>query len=494
MRRADRIILLAGLALALAVGAPAARAAKPVGIAEGFPTRCAVEGVAIAPGGGAWFSCTEYVESHDRFYSRAKAGRVGPTGKVTEYTGSFPVESAPGVTAAGADGSFWMAVEGKLSTVGNNHPLTASLARVTPTGEVSFHPLGVSGYVAEMVASPDGYLWFATAEGFEKNNPAIWQISPAGDISKTSVPLAAGKLPGLTIGTDGNLWFADGGEGLAAPLSRLTPTGELTRPTDQAPGFGARRPTPPVSALLGGTVLGADGNLWYGVQSGIGKSAIGRLTPTGQVDEYRDCLTYGQPYFGPETLVRGAEGNIWFTSLAERSLPNIVDPPSIGMITPAGAITQIFAGVTVEPKAIAADPAGGAWFAGGLDQVERIKPPRGPVNTFHIGHIGALRRSGSALLPVKVPSGGRLSARAVAMVIGQHPKTAKRIAIHAPAGTAKAAACGSPQVRVTLAGAALRRLRGAGKVRAAVAVTFAPTGGRPYTEEKVLRFILPRRR
>jgi streptogramin lyase len=210
--------------------------------------------------------------------------------------------------------------------------------------------------------------------------------------------------------------------------------------------------------------------------------------------EFRECLRYGQPFFGPETLVRGAEGNIWFTSLAERSLPNIVDPASIGMVTPAGAITQIYAGVKVESKAIAAASQGGAWFAGGLEEVQRIKPPQGVVNTFHIGKLDRVRPGGSGLLTVKVPSGGTLAAKPVAIVIGEHPKTAKRIAIHAPATTAGTAVCGSPQVRVKLAGEALRRLQSSGKLQVAVAVTFTPSGGHPYTEEKVLRFQLPHHR
>lgn len=238
-------------------------------------------------------------------------------------------------------------------------------------------------------------------------------------------------------------------------------------------------------------MIGADGNLWYGIQKG--ESAIARLTPTGELTEFRECLAYGQPYFGPETLVRGAEGNLWFTSLAERSLPNIVDPPSIGMVTPAGKITQIYAGVTVEPKTIAAGSEGVVWFAGGLEQVQWIVPPRGVVNTVHIGKVDGVRRGGSGLLTVKVPSGGRLRAKAVMMITGEHPKTAKRTAIKAPTGTAKAAACGSPQVRVKLAGVALERLRSKGKVQVSVAVTFTPQGGHSYTEEKIVRFQLPRR-
>ena len=58
--RLTRYLLLAALALAVLAGAPAAVAGEPVGIAESFPTKCDVDDVAAAPGGGAWFACTEY--------------------------------------------------------------------------------------------------------------------------------------------------------------------------------------------------------------------------------------------------------------------------------------------------------------------------------------------------------------------------------------------------------------------------------------------------
>ncbi|HXF29997.1 MAG TPA: hypothetical protein VN522_00655, partial [Solirubrobacterales bacterium] len=85
-----------------------------------------------------------------------------------------------------------------------------------------------------------------------------------------------------------------------------------------------------------------------------------------------------------------------------------------------------------------------------------------------------------------------LQAKPVAVVVGSHPKKAKRTAIHAPTTTAAAAACGSPQIRVKLTGEALEKLRHDGKVQVAVAVTFSPAGGLPYTEEKNLHFRLPR--
>lgn len=494
MRRASAV-LLAALALALAAGAPAAVAGNPVGIAESFPTNCDVDDVAAAPGGGAWFACTEYfVVPHLVVHSRAKSGRISAAGKVTEFPMPTPLESAPGDApgVVAADGSYWFPVEESFEaqTELTKKPVAPSLARVTPSGQTKLFPI-TQGFVAELVASPNGYLWFVTSEGFENDHPVLWQISPAGVIAKTAVPLADKRLPGLVVGTDGNLWFADAA-GFDASLFRLTPTGELSQPTDQSPGFAARRPTPPEGVIVVGTALGADGNLWYSVQYGD-KPAIGRVTPTGETTEFRECLAYGQPYFGPELLALGAEGNLWFTSLAERSLPNIVDPASIGLVTPTGAITQIYAGVTVEPKAIAAGPEGGAWFAGGLEQIQRIKPPQGVVNTVHIGKLNAVRRNGSALLTVKVPSGGRLRAKPTAIVVGSHPKKAKRTRVHAPTTTAKATACGSPQIRVKLAGEALERLRSKGKVQVSVAVTFIPAGGHSYTEEKTLRFQLPRR-
>jgi streptogramin lyase len=454
MRRARRL-LLAALALAVLAGAPAAIAGEPIGIAERFPTKCDVDTVSAAPGGGAWFACTAHsLGRHYSLHSRARAGRVSPTGQVSEISGPTPKDSSPGeISVTSADGSFWFPVErpfrGEAEYV--NTPAARSLARVTPNGQMTLFPIS-GGAVIELAAVPDGSILMKTAVGFQQTNPVVWKVVPSGGITQTAID------PAL--------------------------------PLDATASF-PQQPVAPPGTIYTGRALGADGNLWFGIQSGTG--AIGRITPTGETTVFTDCLRYSQPYFGPETLVRGVEGNIWFTSLAERSLPNIVDPASIGIVTPAGAITQIYAGVTIEPKAIAADSEGGVWFAGGLEEVQRIKAPVGIVNTFHIGRLDRVRANGSGLVTVKVPGPGELQAKAVAIVIGTHPKKAKRIAIHAPTGTATTDACGSPQVPVQLAGEALRRLRKDGEVRVAVAITFTPAGGTPYTETRSFFVRAPRR-
>src|SRR4051812_47669795 len=128
--RLTRHVLLAALALALLAGAPAAVAGKPVGIAEGFPTKCEVDDVAAAPDGGAWFACTESIFGrHGIPHARAKAGRITATGAVREFSVPVPRETEPGRAggAVTADGSFWFPVEESFEVL--THP---SLFKAVP--------------------------------------------------------------------------------------------------------------------------------------------------------------------------------------------------------------------------------------------------------------------------------------------------------------------------------------------------------------------------
>jgi streptogramin lyase len=497
MRRTSAIVLVA-LALALVAGAPAAAAGRPVGIAESFPTRCGVRGVSVAPGGGAWFSCVKVLPRHHSIHSpglQAMGGLISPSGQVREFPGNAPKGTEPTVGATAADGSFWFAIRAELNNLLRKPP-AAALAHLTSSGAMTVVSLGLPAtfQVEELVSSPNGYLWFTTAEGFARKNPALWQIAPGGQVAPTPVALSSGKSAGLAVGTDGNLWFADGVPGLTGALFRLTPTGELTQPADGSPGFAARLPATAETQHVPDTVLGAEGNLWYSIQTG-GPAAIGRLTPGGQTTEFNECLTYGQPFFGPEELALGSEGNVWFTSLAERSTPNISDPPSIGVITPAGQITQIYAGVKAEPQTIAAadDGAGGAWFASGGDEVQRIRPPQGPVNTFHIGRLIEVSRKGVGTISIKVPGPGSLSVKQTVFFTGRG-KTRHRVALHdAPARFAPTS-CGGTEFDLHLFGPALRAFKSKKRTAAvAISATFTPTGGTPYSEEEALVFRRPGR-
>lgn len=186
MGRTSRV-LLAALALAVLAGAPAAVAGKPVGIAESFPTKCDVDDVTAAAGGGVWFACRRYtVEGRSHVSHRADVGRISPAGKVTEFAESFPKGTQPGappgVTAA--DGSFWFPVETNSESV-RAQPLhvVSWLARVTPSGEVTRFPV-TGGYVVEMLARPEGNVLFVTATGYLNEERTVWQITPSGSITQ----------------------------------------------------------------------------------------------------------------------------------------------------------------------------------------------------------------------------------------------------------------------------------------------------------------------
>ena len=79
---------------------------------------------------------------------------------------------------------------------------------------------------------------------------------------------------------------------------------------------------------LFGLTSGPDGNVWFADQGcmGLGRCAIGRLTPAGRITTFERGLNSGSL---PFTIVTGAGRNLWFTDNGRR--------PAIGRITPRGA-------------------------------------------------------------------------------------------------------------------------------------------------------------
>ena len=374
-----------------------------------------------------------------------------------------------------------------------------------------------------MVASPSGYLWFATTGSRESMSPGLWQIAPDGTISQ--LPIALATTPTLEVGPEGDLWFTKkpASGGATEVLARLAPGGALTELGGDIPGFdpasplfaadgsgwfftgstapGANAPAgvgrisaagvisatpaqiPTSSGIIGGSTIGSDGNLWFGVQAG-GGSAIEQVSPSGQVTPFRDCLRYGQPYFGPATLVTGADGDIYFTSIASRSLPSISDPPSIGRVTPSGEITQIYAGVNAEARWILAGPDGSVWFSAGANQVQRIAPTSGPINTFYVAPLRRASATGSATAFVDVPGPGTVSLKPLAFLPRHHAP----VPIHGAARTVTTTACTAAQFPLKPIGAAKQAFHQRGFTTEEVAITFTPTGGTPYTEKAKLNF------
>ena len=203
-RRACSLLAAAAALVLGAAGSPAnAAAGAPSGFAESFPTHCGVESLAAGHEGNVWFACL--FETNYGYGTRVRVGRATPAGEVAEFGASFPKNENPGQIVAGANGDLWLPLNPWYMLL-HAKPPPPKIARVTPSGAVTTYDLGLTRKdgIGEIVAGPNGYLWFPTVSG---KVLSLWQISPQGTIARLPVDLGGTTSTGLAAGPEGNLWF-----------------------------------------------------------------------------------------------------------------------------------------------------------------------------------------------------------------------------------------------------------------------------------------------
>jgi len=211
----------------------------------------------------------------------------------------------------------------------------------------------------DFVSAPDGSVWYLQFR-------AISRIAPDGTVSRFPMPQGAEGGPtgtyrttaewSLVIGPDGNVWFGgrrhplddEGREAGSEPIiGRLTPSGELSEfRLPKGGGFPTR------------LAVGPDGNIWF---TAAEAGSVGYVTPAGQIQEFPLS-----PYASPN-YIAGARDGVWFTEDLEGSV--------VARITPSGEIDEFrISGDEEVPRAssLAAGPDGRIWFAAGRGQVGRI--------------------------------------------------------------------------------------------------------------------------
>ncbi len=165
----------------------------PSGVETAFPipTRGAsAQGIVAGPDGALWF--TEY--------SGGKIGRITTAGSITEY----PVTPLPGQSVSeplgitnGPDGALWFIDYGGLA-----------IGRITTTGAITEFPNSFPGRANGMsiVTGPDGAIYFGI--GYAE----LGRITPKGTMQTFRIPSfvqTGSEFSKLTIGPDGNIWYAD---------------------------------------------------------------------------------------------------------------------------------------------------------------------------------------------------------------------------------------------------------------------------------------------
>jgi virginiamycin B lyase len=203
----------------------------------------------------------------------------------------------------------------------------------------------------DITTGPDGALWFTEEGAFDMNrNPLgpskIGRITTGGAITEFATPAANSDPRGITVGPDGNLWFA---ETLGNNIGRITTAGVITE-----------FPVPTANSAPNGIAAGPDGNIWFTEQGG---NKIGRITTSGTVTEF-PIPTSGS---SPQGITAGPDGNIWFAEAAGRK---------IGRITTSGTVTEFVmssnGSISSMENNIVAGPDGALWFATGCNQIGTI--------------------------------------------------------------------------------------------------------------------------
>lgn len=306
-------------------------------------TTCCLRGIAAGPDGSMW--ATE--QAVDRL------ARISPSGTVTEFAlpaqaGGIPA-SPWGITAGPTSdpNSMWF-TELNSNKIGRLDLGTDAFAEFTIPNPVCAVDIGVFSTRPEgITAGPDGNLWFTETC---QQNERIGEVTTTG--SFTQYAITTGSDPEhITSGPDGALWFT---EQFASQLGRITTAGQLTEIPIASTGGNA---SAPLGITTGPT---ADPNsLWFIDSNGL----VGRVDsgPSHAIVEYGLPAATGST--GPQTIVAGADGALWFTDQIRQSV--------LRMST-SGVVTGEFPTPTPRsnPEAIATGPDGNVWFT--ESQVQQI--------------------------------------------------------------------------------------------------------------------------
>lgn len=272
----------------------------PVPTEGGYPS-----GITTGPLGDIWF--TEN--------SQGRIGRIGPDLHVDEFV--IPAQSffpRPTSITAGPDGNVWF-----IDEQGNN------ISRITPNGTITQFPVpSAVNTPFDITSGPDGKLWF-TEQVFARGGfvtGVVGNITVNGTINETTI-----NAPAYSIvrGSDNALWFATYGLGRFATNGqyRLFPTGDLLPTGDALP---SGLPAPDGYLPTNDVTSGPDGALWFtyfrpeiiGPEEPAGVPgvpmedypAVGRMTTDGVLTSFLSP----DPSIQPNSIIRGPEDNLWFTT------------------------------------------------------------------------------------------------------------------------------------------------------------------------------------
>ena len=185
--------------------------------------------------------------------------------------------------------------------------------------------------------------------------------SPLGAITEYPIPpmgVNTHPSPGyITVGSDGNLWFSDGGTATTQGAAGSS-VGMVNLGTHAITEYPIAPPSSFGNSAVSGITAGPANDLWFTNDYGVGL-----LNPaTHATAEYQITAT-PSTYTGPvpQAITAGSDGNLWFTANNDAG-------GAVGMFNPStqaftlSAITGSTGNVHPVVGAIVAGPDGNMWF------------------------------------------------------------------------------------------------------------------------------------
>lgn len=282
--------------------------------------------IVVGPDSALWFTDG----------ANARIGRITTTGNVLMY--QVRPYNVPGCgncglygIALGPDGALWF-----------TDPYANKIGRITTNGIITEYALPVfTPWVAtmdfspEIVSGPDGAMWFTWSPSgnyYQPNPYGIGRITMNGAVTWFTT---SGPTHGITVGSDGALWFCEPFL-VTAKIGRISTAGVMTEYPEPN---GPERIT-----------AGPDGAIWFTTQH-----SIGRISTAGTLTEYPvPWNPSGTAFVSSDGITLGPGGLLWFTRYYAKT---------IGRVTMDGIITDaIVSGITGDPTSIILGPDGALWF------------------------------------------------------------------------------------------------------------------------------------
>lgn len=217
------------------------------------------QGITRGSDGSVWFTESQFAAGQQQ----GGIGRITPGGSIT----IFPLAEnrTPGDITSGLGGTLWF-----TESIGNGFTNRQSaIGRITTSGKITLFSLPNAEEVRMITLGPDGNVWFTAVVG---GHSTIGRITTGGSvalfvISHSFVTSGGGGAPygietgpvAIARGLDGDLWFTNLSQ--SGQIGRITPSGTIT--------------TFSLSLTYSyGITVGSDGNVWF---TETGPNQIGRI-------------------------------------------------------------------------------------------------------------------------------------------------------------------------------------------------------------------------